>query len=256
MIPSLIAVLILGLTAWGILTVIGAEKPWLQMVALGRAALQLGLLSVVLRWVVADLRLTVLFLCLMTGVAVVTAHRRAPSSLARPGPIAVALAAGWVAPVLVIVALGAVPISDTSKVLAMSGIVIGNSMTATSLLMRNLASRLTLGADQYLAWLALGATPRQAARPAVREAVSMSVMPATDQARTTGLVTLPGAFVGALFAGSSALEAARFQILVLAAILCANALTALVLTRFLGAPTTLLSDGQFTTRASAPAPAH
>ena len=111
-------------------------------------------------------------------------------------------------------------------------------------------------ADQYLAWLALGATPRQAARPAVREAVSMSVMPATDQARTTGLVTLPGAFVGALFAGSSALEAARFQILVLAAILCANALTALVLTRFLGAPTTLLSDGQFTTRASAPAPAH
>lgn len=253
MISSLLAVLILGLAAWGVLTVIGAEKPWLQVVALGRAILQLAVLSLVLHWVVADLRLTVLFLCLMTGVAVLTAHRRAPSSLARPLPIAIALAAGWLAPVLVIVTMGAVPLSDTSKVLAMSGIVIGNSMTATSLLTRNLASRLTLGADLYLAWLALGATPRQAARPAVREAVSMSVMPATDQARTTGLVTLPGAFVGALFAGSSALEAARFQLLVLAAILCANALTALILTRFLGAPTTLLPEGRLTTHASGPA---
>lgn len=262
MIASLIAVGILGLTAWAILGVIGAEKPWLQLVALGRAALQLAVLSLVLHTVISNLWLTFLFLALMTGVAIWTAYKRTPSVLAHPLPIAGALAAGWMTPVFVIVALGAVPLSDASKVLAMSGIVIGNSMTATSLMTRNLTSRLTLGADEYLAWLSLGATPRQAARPAVREAVSMSVMPSTDQARTTGLVTLPGAFVGALFGGASAMEAARFQLLVLAAILCAGSITALVLDRTLGAPTTVFVDSSATpaptpqaTPAPTPAPA-
>lgn len=240
MIGSIIAVCILGLAAFVILTVIGAEKPWLQLLALARAALQLAVLSLILHTVVSNTWLTLAFLMVMTGVAIWTAYRRTPMSLRHPLPIAAGLAIGWTVPVIVIVAVGAVPISDSSKVLAMGGIIIGNSMTATSLLTRNLSSRLILGADEYLGWLALGATPRQAARPAVRGAVSMSVMPATDQARTTGLVTLPGAFVGALFGGASAWEAARFQLLVLAAILCAGATTALILTRALGAPTTLL----------------
>lgn len=43
----------------------------------------------------------------------------------------------------------------------------------------------------------------------------------TDQTKTTGLVTLPGAFVGAIFGGVSPLEAGRFQIVVLAAIMAA-----------------------------------
>lgn len=240
MTASVIAVCILGLTAFVILTALGAEKPWLQIVALARAGLQLALLSLILHTVVSNTWLTVAFLMVMTGVAIWTASRRTPRTLRHPFTIAVGLAVGWMVPVVVIVALGAVPISDSSKVLAMGGIIIGNSMTATSLLTRNLSSRLTLGADEYLGWLALGATPRQAARPAVREAVSMSVMPATDQARTTGLVTLPGAFVGALFGGATAWEAARFQLLVLAAILCAGAVTSLILTRAMGAPTTLL----------------
>lgn len=240
MIASIIAVLVLGLTACVILAIIGAEKPWLQVVALARATAQLAVLSLVLREVISNTWLTVAFLCVMTAVAIWTAHRRTPPTLRHPLVTAAALAVGWIVPVLIIVSLGAVPVSDSSKVLAIGGIVIGNSMTATSLLTRNLSSRLTQGSDEYLGWLALGATPRQAARPAVREAVSVSVMPATDQARTTGLVTLPGAFVGALFGGASAWEAARFQLLVLAAILCAGAITALVLTRALGAPATLL----------------
>ncbi|MCU1533934.1 MAG: hypothetical protein JWR53_415, partial [Glaciihabitans sp.] len=41
--------------------------------------------------------------------------------------------------------------------------------------------------------------------------------------KTSGLVTLPGAFVGAVFAGASPLEAGRFQLVVLAAILAAGA---------------------------------
>ena len=47
-------------------------------------------------------------------------------------------------------------------------------------------------------------------------------MPALDQTRTVGLVTLPGAFIGALLGGASAVGAARFQIVVLVGLLCAR----------------------------------
>jgi hypothetical protein len=49
-------------------------------------------------------------------------------------------------------------------------------------------------------------------------------------------VTLPGAFVGAVFAGASPLQAAEFQMVVLAAILAAGALTVASFTWMFGAP--------------------
>ena len=89
------------------------------------------------------------------------------------------------------------------------------------------------------AWLSLGATPRQAVRAIARDAVFEALVPALDQTRTVGLVTLPGAFIGALLAGASATTAARFQIVVLVGLLCAEALTATILAWLLGAPATL-----------------
>ncbi len=55
-----------------------------------------------------------------------------------------------------------------------------------------------------------------------------ALIPSTDQTKTTGLVTLPGAFVGAIFGGISPLEAGRFQIIVLAAIMAAGSITAVM----------------------------
>jgi putative ABC transport system permease protein len=52
--------------------------------------------------------------------------------------------------------------------------------------------------------------------------VFTALTPSIDQTKTSGLVTLPGAFVGAIFAGASPLEAGRFQLVVLAAILAAG----------------------------------
>ena len=54
----------------------------------------------------------------------------------------------------------------------------------------------------FACWLALGATPRQAVRDIARTAAAEALLPAIDQTRTVGLVTLPGAFVGALFGGA------------------------------------------------------
>jgi putative ABC transport system permease protein len=89
------------------------------------------------------------------------------------------------------------------------------------------------------AWLALGATPRQAVVTIARDAAAEALVPALDQTRTVGLVTLPGAFVGALLGGAGPVDAARFQVVVLVGLLCAESITAVSLAWLLGAPRTL-----------------
>jgi putative ABC transport system permease protein len=122
---------------------------------------------------------------------------------------------------------------------AVSGIVVGGTMTAATLTGRRLLAGLPSRRDEVEAWLSLGATPRQAVLPIAREAAAEALVPAIDQTRTVGLVTLPGAFVGALLAGANAVDAARFQLVVLVGLLCAESITAVVLARLLGAPRTL-----------------
>lgn len=93
--------------------------------------------------------------------------------------------------------------------------------------------------DEIEAWLSIGATPRQALRDIARYAVVEALVPVIDQTRTVGLATLPGAFVGALLGGASAADAARFQIVVLIGLLCAESITSTTLAWLLGAPEVL-----------------
>ena len=106
-------------------------------------------------------------------------------------------------------------------------------MTIATLAGRHFAEAVYERWDEVEAWLALGATRRQSTLDLARRSVYSALIPSTDQTRTTGLVTLPGAFVGAIFGGLSPLEAGRFQIVVLASIMAAGAITAVALIRIL-----------------------
>ena len=53
-------------------------------------------------------------------------------------------------------------------------------------------------------------------------------MPALDQTRTVGLVTLPGAFVGVLLGGGSAAAAGAAQALILIGLLAVESIAVLV----------------------------
>ena len=75
---------------------------------------------------------------------------------------------------------------------------------------------------------------RRRTRPIGREAVRESLLPTLDQTKSTGLVTLPGAFVGALFGGASPAQAAQFQLVVLAGIALTMTGHRLTVTRLVG----------------------
>ncbi len=201
-----------------------------------RAVVQLAIVALALRGVFAAPWASSLVLAVMFAVATWTASRRLGG--ASLWSVALAIFAGASVTIGIIVGLPTLT-RDTRTLVAVAGIVIGGSMTAATLTGRGLAAGLLARRDEVEAWLSLGATPREAVRPIARAAVHEALIPALDQTRTVGLVTLPGAFAGALVGGASVVDAAIFQVVVLVGLLCAEAVTAAVLAYRLGAPVTV-----------------
>ena len=139
--------------------------------------------------------------------------------------LALAMLAGPLVAGTVVFATGALHL-EPRYALAIGGIVIGNTMTIAILTGRVLTASIRDGWQEVEGWLALGASPLQSTSSLARASIRTALLPSIDQTRTTGIVVLPGAFVGAVFAGASPLEAGRFQLIVLASILAAGAITA------------------------------
>ncbi|SIS09397.1 ABC transporter permease [Williamsia sterculiae] len=202
-------------------------------VAVVRAAVQLTLVAVILRGAVSDWRIAGLIVVVMFAVATATtAHRiRHLSGSGRATVLACAAGAGVSVGLIV-----GLPVLDrsTEDLIAVSGIVIGGCMTAATLTGRTILHGIRSRQDEIEAWLSIGATRRQAMTDICRAAVFEALVPGLDQTRTVGLVTLPGAFVGALLAGAGAAQAAQFQFAVLSGLVCAQAITAVGMAHLVG----------------------
>ncbi len=208
------------------------------LVASLRAVLQLAFVAAALRGVFAAPLTSIAVVAVMFTVATWTAARRLRG---RDGALPAVLLSCGAGASVVIAIIVALPTLDRNvrNFVAVSGIVLGGTMTAATLAGRHLTEGLRRRRDEVEAWLSIGATPREAVREVARWAASEALVPALDQTRTVGLVTLPGAFIGALLGGASAAGAARFQIVVLVGLLCAETITVVLLTYLLGAPRTL-----------------
>lgn len=211
-----------------VLTLARVRHRWAAAVAVLRGALQLAAIAVILSGVITDPVWVGAALAVMFTVATVTSARRIGWSWYRLGIVAAGMGAGVGTTLTVVFLTGAIELSPRYA-LAIGGIVIGNSMSTATLAGRHLAQQTTDRWDQIEAWLSVGATPRQATTDIARFAIREALIPSTDQTKTTGLVTLPGAFVGAIFGGVSPVEAGQFQIVVLAGIMAAGALASTII---------------------------
>lgn len=230
--PSLIGVGVLIAVATAVLWAYRAPHRWAPALAVLRGTVQLAVISVILAGVISSLLWVAVALLVMFCVAAGTATHRLGWSTRNTAMMATAMAAGVVSTLAIVFATGAIEFS-ARYALAIGGIVIGNSMSIATLAGRRFVEGVRDHWEEVEGWLALGATPRQSTFERTRSAVYGALIPSTDQTKTTGLVTLPGAFVGAIFGGVSPLEAGRFQIVVLAAIMAAGSITAVVVVTWL-----------------------
>ncbi|MGN6334311.1 MAG: ABC transporter permease [Motilibacteraceae bacterium] len=202
------------------------------VVATGRAVVQLLLVGLVVRVVLGTPALAPLYLAVMLTAAALTSGRRLRGVPEAARLAAVAIGSGALVTTVVVFATGALAWS-ARDVVPFTAQVLGGAMTATTLAGQRLLDDVRTQWDQVEAWLAVGATPRQAVRELGRVAAARALVPSLDQTRNVGLVVLPGAFVGLLLGGASPLEAGRVQLLVLVGLLAAQTVAAVVVTRLL-----------------------
>lgn len=223
----MVCIVLLALIAFAVLRSYRVEYPLAAILAILRGAVQLALIGLILHGVITNTGLVLVALLVMFTVASVTSTRRLGWSPRRYAVTAASMLCGIAVALVVIFSTGAVAFTSRYE-LALGGIIIGNTMTIATLTGRQLNQTIGDHWDEVEGWLALGATPRQATIGMGRLSVHNALVPTTDQTKTTGLVTLPGAFVGAIFGGLSPVEAGRFQIVVLASIMCAGAITSVI----------------------------
>ncbi|NKQ58672.1 ABC transporter permease [Amycolatopsis sp. K13G38] len=224
-----------------VLVALGAVVLWLGelgsgrtvVIAAVRAVVQLAAVSFVIAAILRSGWWTALFVLLMFTVAAVTSARRVGVPRRLPW-IALAIASG-VAPVLaLILGSGVMPLKPLA-VVPIAGIVIGGAMSATSQAARRALDELRIRHGEYEAALALGLLRRAAALEICRPSAGQALIPALDQTRTVGLVTLPGAYVGVLLGGASPVQAGVTQVLVLIGLLAAESVAVLVVVQFVAA---------------------
>lgn len=191
-----------------------------------RAVVQLAAVSFLIAAVLRSWWATAAFITLMVVVAAATSGRRIGSWGLVRFTILPIVAGALPAGVLIVVA-GTVPWTEVA-VLPIAGILIGGAMTATSLSGRRALDELRGRFGEYEAALALGFLPRDAVLMVCQPTAGRALVPALDQTRTVGLVALPGAFVGVLLGGGSAVQAGATQLMVLVALLAVEAIAVAV----------------------------
>ncbi|MDP9455882.1 MAG: iron export ABC transporter permease subunit FetB [Actinobacteria bacterium] len=198
-------------------------------IAVVRSFIQLAAIGYVIELVfgLESLGYVLLLLTVMVGFAGWTSARRA-RGVPRALPLAtVAVGAAAVCTLGLLLLLGVVP--PTGRYLIpLGGMVVGNSMNATSLTLGRIRDDIRARRPEIEASLALGATSRQAVAPILKGSLRNALIPLVDSTKTAGLVFLPGTMAGMIIGGADPLEAVRLQTIVLYMLLGSVAIAAII----------------------------
>ena len=195
------------------------------VIAAARAIVQLAAVGALIALVFEHEVLAIAFVAAMVATAAITSGGRIKGvPHARARAIA-AIGVPAVGAAGVLIAVGAFEPTPRAAI-PTAGILIGGAMTATTLTGRRLLEGLKDDEEVIEARLSLGDRIRTALAPTVRQAIKTGLVPAIDQTRNVGIVTLPGTFVGLVLGGASPAEAARIQLTVLLTLLAVELLSA------------------------------
>lgn len=112
----------------------------------------------------------------------------------------------------------------------LSGIVLGNAMTAATIAGDRLVTSLKRNPVVIETHLSLGASPQQAIATYRREAIKAGLIPTINAMMVVGIVKLPGIITGQLLSGADPLNAALYQMLIIFMLAFSDLLAAILVT--------------------------
>lgn len=189
---------------------------WEMVYSIFRAFVQLSVIGFVLQFIFTQKNVTWIILAylFMVAVAGYTAGQRAKHVPKGKYVAGVSILAGTAVTMLLLVVLNVFPFTPR-YIIPVAGMMVGNSMTVTGVTMKRLRDDIKVQMNLVETALALGATPRQATIQQVKRALVIALSPVLDNAKTVGLIALPGAMTGLIMGGASPLEAIQLQIVVM-----------------------------------------
>ncbi|XP_016543112.1 protein ALUMINUM SENSITIVE 3 isoform X4 [Capsicum annuum] len=181
-----------------------------------RAFLQLSIIGFVLQFIFSQKNAgwIILAYLFMVTIAGYTAGQRAKHVPRGKYIAGVSILAGTAVTMFLLVILNVFPFTPR-YIIPVAGMMVGNAMTVTGVTMKKLRDDIKIQMSLVETALALGATPRQATLQQVKRSLVIALSPVLDNAKTVGLISLPGAMTGLIMGGSSPLEAIQLQIVVM-----------------------------------------
>jgi len=134
---------------------------------------------------------------------------------------------GSLIPFMVLYAVGIIQ-PEARFMIPLGGMVIGNSMKASSVALNRLTAEFQHQKRQIETLLSLGASARQAAKGVIQPAIKAGLIPTLDTMKSVGLVHLPGIMTGYLIAGGDPLTAVKFQLAIIYMLAGTSGITCLV----------------------------
>ncbi|MBI2487178.1 MAG: iron export ABC transporter permease subunit FetB [Deltaproteobacteria bacterium] len=107
------------------------------------------------------------------------------------------------------------PWYEPHYLIPLAGMVIGNSMNGATLAVERIDSEIEARKMEIEAYLALGATAKQAAGKCIRAAMKAAMIPTINSMMVVGIVSLPGMMTGQILSGTSPIIAFKYQIIIM-----------------------------------------
>ncbi|CAN6442407.1 unnamed protein product [Victoria cruziana] len=205
------------------------EKEMIYSIA--RAFLQLSVIGFVLQFIFSQKNSgwIILAYLFMVSVAGYTAGQRAKHVPYGKYIAATSILVGTSITMSLLVLLDVFPFTPR-YIIPVAGMMVGNSMTVTGVAMKRLRDDVKTQKSLVETALALGATPREATLQQVKRALILALSPVLDNAKTVGLISLPGAMTGLIMGGASPLEAIQLQIVVMNMLIGASTVSSIMST--------------------------
>ncbi|KAJ0978470.1 hypothetical protein J5N97_013944 [Dioscorea zingiberensis] len=146
--------------------------------------------------------------------------------------LGLSILAGTSVTMLLLILLNVFPFTPR-YIIPIAGMMVGNAMAVTGVTMKKLRGDLKIQKNLVETALALGATPRQATSQQVKRSLVIALSPVLDNAKTVGLISLPGAMTGMIMGGASPLEAIQLQIVVMNMLIAAASTVSSIFSTYL-----------------------
>lgn len=134
------------------------------------------------------------------------------------------LVSGW----FILVAIRPEPFYDARYMVPIVGMILGNCLRSNVLSLERFYSGIRRNENEFMTYLMLGATLREATLPYLRTAIKAAVNPSVATMATMGIVSLPGMMTGQILGGAMPMAAIKYQIGIMICIFTSMVAAALV----------------------------